>query len=233
VLDLGAGTGANFRYLQPRLAGARHWTLVDHDRTLLDRALAQAGALKQPPQSASIDTAVVDLATALDRLPLPDGALVTASALLDLVSDDWLTRLAARCRAARNPVLFALTYDGRVRCLPVERDDAWLVTLVNRHQRTDKGFGPALGPHAAGVAASRFAAAGYRVRRVRSDWRIEADEAALQQALLEGWAQAAREIAPAATAQVDDWLRRRLRHCRRGRSRLRVGHEDLAGWLPD
>ena len=247
VLDLGAGTGANFRYLQARLGGVRRWTLVDHDRALLQRALADSAARLAPAgtttrgipagdaasRDAMPDTTVIDLARGLDDLVLPVGGLVTASALLDLVSAPWLERLAERCRAARTAVLFALTYDGRVRCWPEDRDDAPVIALVNRHQRTDKGFGPALGPSAATAAAAQFARAGFRSRRVRSDWRIGFDEPALQAALLEGWAAAAREFAPGATPQVDAWLRRRLRHLQRGRSRLGVGHEDLAGWLPD
>ena len=35
ALDLGGGTGANVRYLAPRLTGI--WTVVDHDRDLLSR----------------------------------------------------------------------------------------------------------------------------------------------------------------------------------------------------
>jgi SAM-dependent methyltransferase len=228
VLDLGAGTGANFRYLHARLGTARRWTLVDHDPALLRRAVANAG-----PGDPAPATLVIDLAAALDQLPLPEGGLVTASALLDLVSAPWLERLANRCRAARAAVLFALTYDGRVRCWPQERDDATVIALVNLHQRTDKGFGPALGPEAAAAAARQFGRAGYRLRRARSDWRIGPDEPALQAALLEGWAQAAREITPRATPKVDGWLRRRLQHLRRGRSTLSVGHEDLAGALAD
>jgi SAM-dependent methyltransferase len=224
VLDLGAGTGANYRYLHARLGAVRRWTLADHDPALLRLAVANAPAGDPAP-----DTVVIDLAAALENLSLPEGGLVTASALLDLVSAPWLERLASRCRTARAAVLFALTYDGRARCWPQDRDDAAVIALVNLHQRTDKGFGPALGPDAAVAAARHFERVGYRLRRARSDWRIGPDEPALQAALLEGWAQAAREIAPRATPQVDGWLRRRLRHLRRGRSTLGVGHEDLAG----
>jgi SAM-dependent methyltransferase len=228
VLDLGAGTGANFRHLHARLGEPRRWTLVDHDPALLQHAVASAASVGAAP-----DTMVIDLAAALDELPLPEGGLVTASALLDLVSAPWLERLARRCRTARADVLFALTYDGRVRCWPQDRDDAAVIAQVNLHQRTDKGFGPALGPNAAAAAARQFARDGYRLRRGRSDWRIGNDEPALQAALLEGWAAAARAIDPGTTPRIDAWLRRRLRHLQRGRSALSVGHEDLAGWLPD
>jgi len=67
--------------------------------------------------------------------------LVTASALLDLVSEDWLAALAARCRESGAAILFALSYDGRIRCSPEEPNDATICALVNEHQRTDKGFG--------------------------------------------------------------------------------------------
>ena len=72
-------------------------------------------------------------------------ALVTASALLDLVSEEWLRSLAARCRESGAALLFALSYDGRIQCSPDEPEDAAIRELVNQHQRTDKGFGRALG----------------------------------------------------------------------------------------
>lgn len=221
VLDLGAGSGANLRFLGPHLPGNWPWTLVDHDPGLL-RLAAMA-----PSRPA---TRQLDLAAGLAELPLPRGGLVTASALLDLVSAPWLADLAARVHAARCSVLFALTYDGRVTGKPMDADDPFIVSLVNQHQRTDKGFGAALGPTAAAAAALHFAAPDYRLHRVRTDWQIGPDEPALQDALLQGWAEAAAAMAPSAQARIAAWLARRRRLVARGRSRLVVGHEDLYGW---
>jgi hypothetical protein len=81
----------------------------------------------------------LDLATSAHRLPLPSGGLVTASALLDLVSAPWLDALLRRCHDARCQLLFALSYDGRCEMIPSHPDDAPLIDLVNRHQRSDKG----------------------------------------------------------------------------------------------
>ncbi len=36
VIDLGCGTGANYRALAPMLAGPQQWCVVDHDKALLD-----------------------------------------------------------------------------------------------------------------------------------------------------------------------------------------------------
>ena len=159
---------------------------------------------------------------------------MTASALLDLVSDRWLRELAARCRAAGAIALLSLTYNGQSRCDPAEPEDDAIRLLMNRHQkRSDKGFGPAAGPDAAGAAARAFADAGYDVARVASDWLLSPDARDLQRELILGWADAAREIAPEQSSTIDDWLGRRLAHVEAGRSRIVVGHEDLAASLGD
>jgi len=221
ILDLATGTGANVRYLAPRLPGARHWLAVDGDAALL--------AAFAPPAAASASTLRLDLARALDELPLERYDLVTASALLDLVSRTWLARLAARCAAAGAGVLFALTYDGRIEWSPADEGDEHVRDLVNRHQLRDKGFGPALGPGAAPAAAAAFEALGYGMRTVRSDWILGAESAALQTALIEGWRSAAVEIAPGDDAALRAWSVRRRAHVTAGCSRLRVGHLDVAG----
>ena len=173
-----------------------------------------------------------DLAgNALASLALPAGGLVTAAALLDLVSTRWLEALATGCKAAGAAVCFALTYDGRAACTPDEPEDAMVLDLFNRHQRLDKGFGPALGPTAAVAAEQILAKVGFRVLTERSDWDVGPQHGAMQHALLDGWLAAALEIAPEQTALLTAWHRRRRTHVEAGRSRLVVGHIDLVGWL--
>jgi SAM-dependent methyltransferase len=225
VLDLGAGTGANRRFLDKHFPGAQ-WLLVDNDRELLARAAALAG------QGQRFEIRVVNLATGLASPDLfADRDLVTASALLDLVSEDWLLALAGRCRDAKAAVVFALTYNGEMQCEPVEPEDEVVRELVNIHQQTDKGFGPALGPGAAEAAARVFDETGYEVWRAVSDWELGPDSALLQVQLIEGWTEAAEAIDPERAALLRDWKARRLAHVAAGRSHVVVGHEDMAGWL--
>jgi hypothetical protein len=158
--------------------------------------------------------------------------LVTASALLDLVSDSWLCTLAERCRATGAVALFTITYDGRSSCEPIEPEDELVRRLFNQHQVSDKGLGgPAAGPGAADAAERRFTEAGYRVASARSDWRLSPDARAMQRYLMEGWARAATEVAPDEAGRIHAWLDRRLAHVEAGRSRVVVGHRDLAAWL--
>ena len=233
ALDLAAGTGANARYLASRLPFRLDWLLVDRDPGLLAEV-----ASRMPPlvNRSHVETRQTDL------LLIKDGggaelfagrALVTASALLDLVSEAWLKALAARCRESAAAVLFGLTYDGRIECSPAEPEDALIREHVNRHQRTDKGFGPALGPDATDVADATFRALGYEVRRDRSDWVLPPAMGTLQCDLIKGWAAAAVEIAPADTLLIRRWSERRLAYVENQQSEILVGHEDIAAWLTE
>lgn len=229
-VDLAAGTGSNVRYLLPRLPTLTHWTLVDHDAALLAEATARLAAHPEArgrtfaPRRADLN----DLAA----LPIDGAALVTASALLDLVSADWMRAFARRCREARVHVLCTLTYDGRLDCDPADALDARVRDLVNAHQRTNKGFGLALGPDATTAAVAAFDAEGFAVTVGDSDWVLDATQAELQRQLIAGWAGAARDMAPAEDAAIAAWRDRRLAAVASGTSRLRVGHGDLLALSP-
>ena len=222
VVDLGAGTGANLRYLAPRLARPQHWVLVEQDPALL--------ALVEAPPRVTVTPLPHDLAAALDGIGLEQADLVTASALLDLVSGPWLETLIAACRGSPALLHFALTVDGRIAWSPNDPEDEAILAAFRRHQKRDKGFGPALGPEAASAAERLLQRAGYRVRAARSDWPLEPAQAALQEALLEGQASAAQEASPG--LDVTGWRERRLALIAEGRSRVRVGHRDLLAWRP-
>jgi hypothetical protein len=221
ITDLACGTGSTLRALSPHIEARQNWRLVDNDLSLLARTPQGT-----PPQ---INVATVpvdinrDLELALDG-PLD---LVTTSALLDLVSEPWLTRLAQECAARRVPVYAALSYDGRVEIEPADPLDQAIIEAVNAHQRTDKGFGPALGPAAAEAAVEQFERVGYFVLQGASDWTFGAQDRNIQVETLSGWAAAAREMGQLPLADVIAWLTRRRDLVKAGRSSIRVGHVDL------
>jgi len=232
ALDLATGTGSNVRCLAPHLPAHQDWLLVDADERLLAELPERMRRAALPPR-ARLETRRVDLSR-LDLAEIVDGrGLVTASALLDLVSDEWIAAVSRLCRRASAVVLFALTYNGRLDLSPVEPEDGRVGALVNRHQRTDKGFGPALGPDAPARAEDHLARLGYDVTRAPSDWVLAPDQGELQRQLIDGWAAAATAIEPGEARRIDQWRTRRQAHVAAGRSRLVVGHDDLAGTIRD
>jgi hypothetical protein len=249
VLDLGTGTGSNLRYLAPRLQCRQRWLVIDRDSTLLallptlmsswgaerrcevDTISASECVIRSQQFECQVESRSLDLDSLDDEDIFTGRDLVTASALLDLVSETWLRLLAAHCREAGAAALFAITYNGWSSCSPAEPEDEMIRELLNRHQKTDKGLGgSAAGPDAAACAARCFADAGYRVWTEPSDWILGSCEQTLQRRLIDGWAEAARALAPDDSG-IAQWRARRLAHVDAGRSRIVVGHFDVGAIL--
>jgi hypothetical protein len=222
VVDLACGTGATLRGIGPRLPARQSWKLVDNDLSLL----AKVATLFRPPElivNAQPVDLVRDLEAALDG-PVD---LVTTSALLDLVSAEWIERLVVETAVRRLPLYAALSYDGRIKFTPQDPFDADIIDAVNRHQHGDKGFGPALGPDAAAECIEKFERVGYRVTQAASDWIFGRDDRVIQAEVFSGWAGAARELRDLSEDRIASWLARRREFLTLGRSSVVVGHVDF------
>jgi SAM-dependent methyltransferase len=210
ILDLGCGTGSTVRAMRAHLPSGTRWRLVDSDPVLLEHATRAAGD--------GGEAVLLDI-TDIDALPLHSVTLVTASALLDLVSAAWMRRLADRLKV---PFYAALSYDGHMRWTPALPEDAGVTRAFNAHQRGDKGMGPALGPKAVTQGAELLEAAGFDVARADSAWRLGAGDVALQSALVEGIATAARE---SGVEEADGWGKARCAAA--ARTDCVIGHGDI------
>jgi hypothetical protein len=239
LIDLACGTGSNLRYLAPRIPAAQRWLCLDHDRLLLKAARtafqdwrnARGWAsrtdsddliLARPRGEIAIGFALVDLA----RGGLPDAkgsTGLTASALLDLTSAAWLEGLAAWC--CRMPVLMALCFDGRLAFGPAAPEDAAIRERFLAHQRSDKGFGPALGPEAAPRLAELLHARGCEVALEPADWHLGRDDQALLHSTLEGIVDATHAVED--DPDLERWTILRRHQLAAGNLSLTVGHLDL------
>ncbi len=237
VMDLGCGTGANWRWLAPRLGGEQQWLALDHDAALLRAWPSPADAdapLDEPVRWRGVRfdaTALrreAELGRGLHALPWAQVQLVTASALLDLAGAEWLDELVRRATEARATLFFALNVDGGHDWTPTVADDDWVGELFAAHQGRDKGLGPALGARAVPWLQQALRERGYRVALGRSDWHVRRGDQAMKMAMIDGFARAAIEQEPTQAPLVRAWRARRLR--RLGWGSLRVGHLDLLAW---
>lgn len=214
VCDLGAGTGASVRAFTDLLPPKQRWHLIDGDVVLLDQAQRSLAGRD------NITFEQRDFAVQPACWPA-DTDLVTASALLDLVSLDWIARFVAALAKARIAVLATLTVDGTILNQPALPLDSRVAAAFRSHQEGDKGFGPAAGPWAGGLLAHHLRGAGYVITSGESPWLLDNSRAALRDAYLEGVVNAVTETGKVAGNTLADWQRAAAR------GTVRIGHLDI------
>lgn len=226
VYDLGSGTGAMARWLAPLLPGPQHWVLLDHDEDLLAAAdMAYAGRAADGAP-VTIETRPLDL-TELEPAHLSGATMVTASALVDLLTVDELDRIVSTVTALACPALVTLSVVGRVRLRPHDPLDPVVAEAFDLHQRRTVAGRTLMGPGALGHLATAFARAGARVVSRPSPWRLTATDAALASEWLSGWVAAACEQRPELAVMAAPYRERRLAQAAQGRLRVTVQHGDL------
>jgi len=235
VVDLGCGTGSNMRALAPMLPIRQHWHLIDGDSELLEEARRNLTNWADSARTADDDIWLdkgerrirvsFECADLTERdLRFADIApnLVTAAALFDLVSEEWLERLVASLAERHVPLYAVLNYDGIAHWRPESSLDERIVSAFNRHQRGDKGFGPALGPTTSDTLATLLSRHGYRVWQGDSPWQLGPDDRPLIAALTAGFANAASEIEPDMADTFAIWDEDRARS-----DDVVIGHQDI------
>lgn len=228
IADLGSGTGSNVEYLVSRLSVPQKWLLADQDPSLLKQAGQRAGAL-----GVAAELHVEKLMPETLSSAIPEGTdLVTAAALADLVSGDWLRALASRSARLQAAVLITLSVNGAISLDPPAEADEMVRSAILDHQRRDKGMGVAMGHDAPETLASELRKRGYQLHTEPADWVLTGENTPLQLALLEGWKTAASEQQPEKQPAIAQWYQARCGQAEAGVLKIRVGHTDLLA-LPE
>ena len=226
IHDLGCGTGAMGRWLAPLLPGPQHWVLHDRDADLLEIATAERPGPAADGAAVTVETRNSDI-VGLRPGDLAGATMITASALLDMLTGDELYALVIGCAAAACPVLLTLTVVGRVGLAPADPFDQRVAAAFNAHQRRDTERGRLLGPDAVASAVEEFGRLGAEVLIRPSPWRLGSSQADLALEWFTGWVRAACEQQAELAAEADAYARRRLAQLAAGRLAVTVEHADL------
>lgn len=226
IHDLACGSGSMGRWLAPLLTGPQRWILHDRDADLLAIAAADLPRPAADGAAVAVETRLSDI-TQLGRDDLAGATLITASALLDLLTRDELAALTRSCAEAGCPVLLTLSVTGRVQLAPADPLDSRVAAAFDAHQRRTTPRGRLLGPDAVDAAVVEFSARGAEVIVRPSPWRLAVADARLAVEWLTGWVGAACEQEAGLAADAELYRRRRLREARAGRLAVIVGHADL------
>lgn len=226
VHDLGCGTGGMARWLAPRLDGHQHWVLHDRDAELLVDAAGRPPAPARDGAGVTVEPRRDDI-TRLPPAELADADLITASALLDMLTAEELHRLVTLTAGVGCPVLVTLSVVGRVELAPADPLDHRVAAAFNDHQRRTTAGGPLLGPDAARAAVAGFRALGREVEVRSSPWRLGPGRAQLLDAWFRGWWSAAIEQRPELAEEDPGYAGRRLDQLTAGGLTATVHHRDL------
>jgi trans-aconitate methyltransferase len=226
IHDLACGTGSMGRWLAPLLPGPQRWVLHDRDADLLHVAAAELPGPAADGASVVVESRPTDI-TQLRPDDLADATLITASALLDLLTRDELEGLIDVCGNAGCPVLLSLSVVGRVDLAPADPLDSRVAAAFDTHQRRMTPRGRLLGPDAVAAAIDEFRRLGAEVLVRPTPWNLGADEADLAAEWFTGWIRAACEQSVDLAADLGSYARRRLVEARAGELAVSVGHADL------
>jgi len=226
IHDLGCGTGGMGRWLAPLLPGPQHWVVHDRDADLLEVAAADLPGPAADGSAVTVEPRQSDI-TGLDTGDLADAGLVTASALLDMLTGAELAGLVALCFEAGCPVLLTLSVVGRVGLNPADPLDSRVAAAFDAHQRREARGDRLLGPDGVAAAVEAFGGVGAEVLVRPSPWRLGAFQAGLAEAWFTGWVGAACEQQVELAAESDAYARRRLAAARGGQLAVTVDHADL------
>ena len=224
IVDLGSGTGSTIRGLQryAALTPSIQWRLIDNDPELL------AEAIHRHSEDYSIESFLVDL-SATQKLPLESVSLITASALLDLVSGNFIRDLCQLIKGKNEdrPLGFysALNYDGCIKWTPFHPLDAAILMNFNTDQRRDKGFGPALGPDATDFLKTQFHSTKFQCLSAKSPWLLGSADYLLTESLINGISDVAIQTDGLTNSEIQDWKTFRIKNVRTGTCYL--GHTDI------
>ena len=235
VHDLGSGTGSMMRWLAPLLPGPQRWFLHDWSTILTGQAMTQARPSDRDNSEISICGRTGNLID-LSAKDLVGASLVTASALLDVLTSPEIHTIVGACIAAEVPALFSLSVTGGVHFDPSDHRDAAFENAFNAHQLSDANGRRQLGRYGAPIASGLFAEAGWQVRQTTTQWRLDHHQSDLLGKWFCGWVDAAVEQEPQLRTEADRYRRDRLAQIELGELgelgglRVLVDHVDVLAW---
>ncbi|MCI4647387.1 class I SAM-dependent methyltransferase [Phaeodactylibacter sp.] len=246
IIDIGAGTGANFIYLSEKFPQSQQWALVELNPNLLKRArerlkiwaAAKGYTVRENGQRLDFQRSgqhihIQLLQGSLLELPrlLQPGQyqLVTASAVFDLLSKQMLSDLIQTFHHNRLALLTTLNYESMA-YLPGDAEDKRWIELYEAHMQREQDFGRALGP-----GCSDFLENGYaqlptaQTLRAPSRWQIEPADTSMHGHMLQFLEKSLLEMTSMGHSGkgLDAWLQRKKTQLQAQQLRLSVVHSDF------
>ena len=215
------------RWLAPLLPGPQHWVAARPGPRPAAVAAADLPGPAADGARSTVETRRSDI-TRLDPDDLAGATLITASALLDLLTGDELARLVDVCAGAGCPALLTLSVVGRVELAPARpaRRAEWRPPSTPTSAARRRG-GRLLGPDAVAAAVDGVPPAGGRGARPAQPLAARRRPGRPGGGVARGWVGAACEQEAELAAEADAYARPAAGEARAGQLAVTVDHADL------
>jgi hypothetical protein len=189
LLDLYCGSGSFLAWLIKSNISYKKYILVDYDTKLLKKIKKNIKSVIKPPHKIRSNTNNLDLIIkknedTVSKIEIKKHDcnkykhnndkyhLISFSAVLDLMSKSTINNLLKKVQSDC-PLYLSLCFNGKVKWTPSNTMDKYILSFFNNHQRSDKGFGLALGSKSIEYISNKAKKADLMVTIKKSPWVIK------------------------------------------------------------
>ena len=189
LLDLYCGSGSFLAWLIKSNIRYKKYILVDYDTKLLKKIKKNIKSIIKPPHKIRSNTNNLDLIIkknedTVSKIEIKKHDcnkykhnndkyhLISFSAVLDLMSKSTINNLLKKVQSDC-PLYLSLCFNGKVKWTPSNTMDKYILSFFNNHQRSDKGFGLALGSKSIEYISNKANKADLTVTIKNSPWIIK------------------------------------------------------------
>lgn len=250
LVDVGAGTGANFRYYFDRIKQNQEWTFIEQDPHLIRTshiclekfAIDHDYDFQQNDNTVTIATGekkahIKIIQGSLDHLEeltnLQKTDVVTANAVFDLVSYDQFDAFVGKLKKNNVCLLSTLNY-YETSFIPFSESDGRFLRLYHMHMRRPQSFGIAMGPDCCEEMLDLLHEHGMLIEQECSQWHITRRNTTMQHFLLHFIENAIHELNLAECEQqaFNEWIKEKKEISHRRDLEIYVDHSDIFAY-PD
>ena len=247
LLDLGCATGANFRYLAPRLDCHQNWTLMDRDDSAFEDLIEEtehwAGShnwtmknredrsftLVADDQQWHVNMYVIALDEEVEKINLGGFHALCSSNFLEKTSAEWYRKLAQRCADAQLPQLLGVNYTSHLKLSPSDPDDALVMEGFHRHIKQDYGLGEAMGDETSYYILRELTNLRFTVQESEYVWYLNSTrQPALINLMIERLSKSAQAVyGEEEEKRIQAWASRRHYAIAAKKVKMEIGYSDI------
>ena len=251
IVDVGAGTGANFRYYFDKIKQDQEWTFLEKDPHMiqschhclekfatdqnlqLEQTQDHAFTLTGNGKKARITMQQTDINKLEQEVDLDKTDVVTGNAFFDLVTYDHFDAFLNKLEKHDVCLMATLNY-YETSFLPFSERDAQFLRMYHMHMKRPQRFGIAMGPDCSEEMLDLLAQHHMVIEQDGSQWHIGRNNTVMHHYMLQFIENAIHELnlVPDEQEAFLNWMNEKKKFCHDRSLEIYVDHSDIFAY-PD